>query len=87
MPAAVLDGFRMQAIENFRYEKPSINVTQDAIVDRVESSNTLSRLICVRGQVQCTIENMLTAPFYIELGSVDAIGVATMQLGTYNGVQ
>ena len=87
--AAVLDGFRMQAIENFRYEKTISRtdtlVIQDAVVDRAVA-DALSRLTCVRGQVQCSIETMLIASFYMELGAVDAKGVATMQLGNWNGI-
>lgn len=84
VPQAVRDGFRMKAIEWFEYSKIDPNVTQVAVLDRFEAANDLTRLICDQGSTQCSVETMLIGPFYSGTGTVEAHGLATMQLGDHS---
>jgi hypothetical protein len=83
---AIMRGFRMQAIEWFTFSKVSVsssaNVTQEAVVDRV-AADDLTRMTCVQGTTQCSVETMLYGAFFDGDGSLVASGLATMQLGTH----
>jgi hypothetical protein len=94
-PDAIRDGFCMLAIEWYTYTKfyyildietnttTSTNVTQVVVVDREVSTNGLSRLTCVQGTTQCSIETMLYGKFFDSDGDVIATGLATIQLGDH----
>jgi hypothetical protein len=81
----------MKAIEEFYYEKFSKEnpddppFQQDAVINSQEVQNQLTLFTCVRGQEQCVVETMLMAVFYQTQGSVEGRGVATMQLGNFDG--
>lgn len=81
---AIMDGFRMNAIEWFTYSKISQNITQEAVVDQIQAPNELTRLSCVQGTSQCVVETMLFGAFFSGNGTVEASGLATMQLGTHS---
>ncbi|MGK3753717.1 MAG: hypothetical protein ACI8RD_006024 [Bacillariaceae sp.] len=89
---ALLGGFRMQAVENFRYEtKEEVGkekIVQEAIENRGQSKkNDLTRLQCNRGQGQCVIETLLNAAFYGQDREVLAKGTVTLQLGQDDGTE
>jgi hypothetical protein len=95
VPEAIRDGFRMVAIEWYTYTKvyytldtetnttTSTSVTQEVVVDRVVSTNGLSRLTCIQGTTQCSVDTMLYASFFSSDGDVVANGLATIQLGDH----
>jgi len=88
-PRAVAEGYRMRYINSFKFRKESKTnngkapkvVEQDAVVNRGNAKDKLSRLSCERGRTQCLIETMLKAQFYDGDGIVSAVGTATMQYG------
>jgi len=87
--AAVVKGYTMRSIDNFRYEKFSdADPTKAPYVQHsimpggIQASNGLSNLICERAALDCSIETMLSAKFYEEFGNVEGKGTAYMQLGT-----
>jgi len=87
--AALVNGYTMKSIDNFRYEKfseanpDSPPYIQHSITEGgIQSSNGLSNLICERASLECSIETMLSAKFYEEEGNVEGKGTAYMQLGT-----
>ena len=82
--SAIADGFRMNYVQEFKFVRPETNYTQWAVQNK-EAVEPFSKLTCVQGSTQCVIEVFLLAGFYTGSGVVDAIGTATMQLGTYNG--
>jgi hypothetical protein len=96
-PNALISGFRMKAIENYRYETKVVNeeggeeveeqqIVQYAVEDRVQTEkNDLTRLTCIRGQGQCVIETLLNAAFYSQQREVYGKGTVTYQLGQDDG--
>ncbi|OEU06626.1 hypothetical protein FRACYDRAFT_254177 [Fragilariopsis cylindrus CCMP1102] len=100
-PNALISGFRMKAIENYRYETKVVNeegsgggeeeeeqqqLVQYAVEDRVQTEkNDLTRLTCIRGQGQCVIETLLNAAFYSQQREVYGKGTVTYQLGQEDG--
>ena len=95
-PNALISGFRMKAIENYRYETKVVNeeggeeeeqqIVQYAVEDRVQTEkNDLTRLTCIRGQGQCVIETLLNAAFYSQQREVYGKGTVTYQLGQEDG--
>ena len=98
-PNALISGFRMKAIENYRYETKVVNeeggggeeveeqqLVQYAVENRVQTTkNDLTRLTCIRGQGQCVIETLLNAAFYSQQREVYGKGTVTYQLGQEDG--
>jgi hypothetical protein len=89
---ALLSGFRMRAIENYRYETKEEEgsgietLVQHAVESRGQTTkNDLSRLTCIRGQGQCVIETLLSAAFYSQQRAVYGKGTVTYQLGQDDG--
>jgi hypothetical protein len=90
---ALLSGFRMRAVENFRYETKEEEeeggeekIVQYAVESRGQTKkNDLTRLTCIRGQGQCVIETLLSAAFYSQHREVYGKGTVTYQLGQDDG--
>jgi len=82
----ILDGYRMKEITSFTYTKIGddgvVVASQEAVADSNQASNGFTKLICVQGSPQCSIDTLLLGPFYSESGKVDAYGSATLQFGS-----
>ena len=63
-------------------------ITQVAVENRLEATNTLTSLYCVAGELVCHFVSILFASFYATPGAVVGSGIASMQFGgddTYIG--
>jgi hypothetical protein len=84
------DGIYMRAIDSFTWTRDSpVAITQAAVENRLEASNTLTSLYCAPGELVCHFVSILFASFYATPGAVAGSGIASMQFGgddTYIGV-
>lgn len=86
LPSAILDGFRITAVESLFYEKPTAELYQDAVINRKQTTtNELSVLICPVGAKQCIVQTMLYARFYAFEEEIVARGTVTFQFGENDG--
>mmetsp|Transcript_7457 Transcript_7457/g.16033 ORF Transcript_7457/g.16033 Transcript_7457/m.16033 type:complete len:410 (-) Transcript_7457:133-1362(-) len=79
------DGVLIKAIEEFTwyrdYEGALGRVSQVAVEDSREASNSLSLLYCTPGSVICAFESMLFSSMFLTQGEVSGAGTALLQLG------
>jgi hypothetical protein len=83
------DGIYMRAIDSFTWKRDApVEITQAAVENRAEASNTLTALYCAPGELVCHFVSILFASFYATPGAVAGSGIASMQFGgddTYIG--
>ena len=83
------DGIYMRAIDSFTWKRDApVEITQVAVENRVEATNTLTSLYCAPGELVCHFVSILFASFYATPGAVAGSGIASMQFGgddTYIG--
>lgn len=81
----IKDGYRMKEITSFTYTKIGddgvVIASQVAVTDSAQASNGFTKLVCVQGSPQCSIDTLLLGDFYTLTGKVDASGSATIQFG------
>lgn len=73
------DGVYMRAIDEFTWNRDTIS--QEAVVNRLPASNSLTALFCTAGEMVCYFETILFAAFYTTVGTVSGNGVGSMQFG------
>jgi hypothetical protein len=79
------DGIYMRAIDSFTWTHDSpAPISQVAIENRLEASNTLTSLYCTPGELVCHFVSILFASFYATPGAVSGNGIASMQFGGDN---
>jgi hypothetical protein len=78
------DGLYMRAIDSFTWSRATPLITQEAVANRLEATNTLTSLYCVAGELVCNFVSILFASFYATPGAVTGSGIASMQFGGDN---
>ena len=79
------DGIYMRRIDSFSWQLTSpAEITQEAVVDGLPSSNSLTDLFCAPGELVCNFVSILFASFYATPGEVTGAGIASMQFGGDN---
>ena len=76
---AVASGGYMRAIDDFHFYRGQIS--QDAVVDGMPSSDGLTDVNCQPGSLVCSFETLLYAYFFRVAGLVSGEGTATLQFG------
>ena len=71
----------MRSIDSFSFLR-GLSITQIAVEGRAAALNQLTSLDCTRGDQICSFETILFAAFYTTLGTVEGVGIASMQFGT-----
>ena len=75
----------MRRIDSFSWQRSTpAEITQEAVVDGLPSSNSLTDLYCEPGELVCNFVSILFASFYATPGEVTGAGIASMQFGGDN---